>query len=118
MSRAITFDLRLRIQLVHKHALGFSNWTSELTITASRTSRWSDTRLSTGPRMREQRMYRHGSRMRWNVFLMHTSHALRRGFGFTTEMDGFVPCSPNAPRSLPRSLCITPQGSDFGSWQS
>src|SRR5260370_32516329 len=118
MSRAIPFDLRQRIRFLHKHALGFSSdWTSVLTVAVSRTSRWSDTRLCTGPPMREWRMYRRGSSMGWNVFLMQTSHTLRHGFGFTTEMDGgvmgeVVPCPPNAPRNLPQSPCITPQRSE------
>jgi hypothetical protein len=87
MSRAITFDSRLRIRFLHKHALASSSdWTIALTVTTSRTSRWLDTLLSTGPRMPGLRMRRHASRMGWNVCLTQTSHTLQRGFGFTTKM--------------------------------
>ena len=39
--------------------------------------------------------------------LMQTSCTIQRGFGFTTNFVGVVPCPPRAPRSLKQPRCIT-----------
>src|SRR6266849_4472815 len=117
MSRAITLNSNPRIRFLHKHALVFSSdWTITLTKTTSKTFRWLNTLLSTGPVMRNLGAYRHGSRMGWNAFLMKTSHTLQRGFGSTTK--GMVNACPLCiQRNLEQSPYITPQGSDFVIWQ-
>jgi ankyrin repeat protein len=38
---------------------------------------------------------------------MQTSCTIQRGFGFTTNIVGVVPCPPRAPRSLKQLRCIT-----------
>jgi ankyrin repeat protein len=87
MSRAITLNLRPHIRFLHKHALVFfSDWMITLTETTSKTFRWLHTLLSTGPGMPNLGVYRHGSRMGWNVFSMKTSHTLQRGFGSTMKI--------------------------------
>src|SRR6266852_980446 len=117
MSRAITLNSKPRIRLLHKHALVFSSdWTITLTKTTSKTFRWLNTLLSTGPVMPNLGVYRHGSRMGWNVFLMKTSHTLQRGFGSSTEWIIHA-CPLCIRRNLEQFPYITPQGSDFMTWR-
>src|SRR6267154_5767495 len=112
MYRDITLNSRLHIRFLHKHALAFfSDWTITLTETTSKTFRWLRTLLRTGPGMPNLGVYRHGSRMGWNVFLMKTSHTMQRGFGLTVARPLCV------RRNLVRSPYIIPQGSDFVTWQ-
>src|SRR6266705_3832372 len=108
MSRAITSNSRLHIRFLNNRALVFfSDWMITLTETTSKTFHWLHTLLSTGIGMRNLGVYRHGSRMGWNVFLMKTSHTLQRGFGSTMTW------SLCARRNLNKSPYITRQGSDF-----
>jgi hypothetical protein len=61
------------------HALVFfSDWTTMLTVTITKTSRWPNTLLSIGTRTPGLGMYRHG----WNVCLTQPSHTLQHGLGF------------------------------------
>src|SRR6267154_3892991 len=108
MYRDITLNSRLHIRFLHKHALAFfSDWTITLTETTSKTFRWLRTLLRTGPGMPNLGVYRHGSRMGWNVFLMKTSHTLQRGIGSTTMA---LPLCTR--RNLMQSPYITRQSSD------
>src|SRR5882762_968669 len=117
MSRDITLNSRRHILFLHKHALVFfSDWTITLTETTSKTFRWLDTLPSTGPGMPDLGVYRHGSRMGWNVFLTKTSHTFQPGLGSTTN--GVIKeCPVCVPRNPERSPYIMPRCTDFVTWQ-
>jgi hypothetical protein len=117
MSRAITFDSRLRMRSLHKHvSASSSDWTIALTVTASTTSRWHDTLLGTGPHIPGSTFRCYAPRMGWNVRLMQTGHTSQHGFGFTTKISEALPCLLCAPRNLKRPPYVMPQGLDFSTW--
>jgi hypothetical protein len=62
------------------------------------------------PRHANLEVYRHRSRMGWNVFLTKTNHTLQRGCGST------MACILCTRGNLEQSPYFTRQGSDFVNW--
>jgi hypothetical protein len=85
-------------------ALVFSDWTTALTVTTPRTPRWPNTLPSIETRTPGLGIYRHGSRMGWNVCLTQPSHTLQHGLGF--YWDGVLTSTtrPKKSESVPRIL--------------